>query len=139
VQKTEATGLDVTASSASMLSGDGNSEYWERRQRKEVLSGELHCSMESLWGGTAQAAKQMRMKVFEHIFGFKSKEAADAASLEKIERGVRILQAFEKRVAREKAGENDVLAKGDLEILAQLDIDIREFDEGSAEEQELPF
>lgn len=131
--------LDTTASSSELIDDEGRSEWYARQQRKEVLSAELHATMDSLWGGTAVAAKQMRMKVFEHVFGFKSKEAADAQPLEKIERGVRVLQAFEKRVKRELEAENDVLAKGENEILAQLDIDIREFDEGLAEEQELPF
>lgn len=131
--------INTGTSSQDMFNQEGNSEWYERKQRKEVLSAELHATMDTLWGGTAVAAKQMRMKVFEHVFGFKSKEAADAQALEKIERGVRILQAFEKRVKREAEAKNDILAKGDLEILAQLDIDIREFDEGKAEDTDLPF
>ena len=114
---------------------EGRSEWYEKRQRKEVLSAELHATMDMLWGGSAVAAKQMRMKVFEHVFGFKSKEAADAASLDKIERGVRILQAFEKRCKADPK----LLESSELNILANLDIDIREFDEGTADEEELPF
>lgn len=126
---------DARNSSTDMFNQDGNSEWYQKKQRKEVLSAELHATMDSLWGGTAVAAKQMRMKVFEHIFGFKSKEAADAAGLDKIERGVRILQAFERR---SKADPN-LLGTAELNILANLDIDIREFDEGKAEDEELPF
>lgn len=127
--------LNPGASSNDMFNAEGQSDWSEKKQRKEVLSAELHATMDSLWGGTAVAAKQMRMKVFEHIFGFKSKEAADAASLDKIERGVRILQAFERRVKAEPI----LLSTTELNILAQLDIDIREFDEGVAEDAELPF
>lgn len=127
--------LDTTQSSAGLINDTGNSDWYERKQRKEVLSAELHCSMDALWGGTAVAAKQMRMKVFEHVFGFKSKEAADAASLEKIERGVKILQAFERRC---KANEK-LLSNTELDILANLDIDIQEFDQGTAEDNDLPF
>jgi hypothetical protein len=133
----QGTGIDTSA--ALIVNDEGNSEWYRNKQRKEVLSAELHATMDMLWGGTAVAAKQMRMKVFEHVFGFKSKEAADAANLEKIERGVRILQAFEKRCQREKASGVDLLGKGDLEILAQLDIDIQEFDQHTAEEHDLPF
>jgi hypothetical protein len=122
-------------SSEDMFNHEGNSEWYQKKQRKEVLSAELHASMETLWGGTAQAAKQMRMKVFEHIFGFKSKEAADAAGLDKIERGVRILQAFERRC---KASDK-LLGGTEVEILAQLDLDIKGFDEGTAEDNDLPF
>ena len=114
---------------------EGRSEWYERKQRKEVLSAELHATMDMLWGGSAQIAKQMRMKVFEHVFGFKSKEAADAAPLDKIERGVRILQAFERR---SKADQN-LLGSSELNILANLDIDIKAFDEGTAEDEDLPF
>jgi hypothetical protein len=32
-----------------------------------------------------------------------------------------------------------ILDKGELEVLTQLDIDIREYDKGKAEEAELPF
>lgn len=122
-------------SSSDLISDDGNSEFYQQRQRRDVLAAELHATMDSLWGGTAVAAKQMRMDVFVHIFGFKSKEAADVAPLETIERGVRILQAFEKRVAREEG----LLTTDKLNILANLDIDIREYEEGIAEESELPF
>ena len=142
VQKTMAMvtlNTDISEKSDDLFDQEGNSEFYRARKRRDVLVAEMHASMELLWGGTGKTEKQMRLRVFEHIFSFRTKEAADEASLETIERGVRILQAFEKRVAREKAAENDILAKSDLEILTQLDIDIREFDDGSAEEQDIPF
>jgi len=121
--------------STSLIADSGQSDWYEKKQRKDVLAAELHAAMELLWGGTAKEAKHMRLKVFEHIFGFLSKEAADAASLTVIERGVRILQNFQKRCKKEEA----ILGKSEAEILAQLDIDIREYDAGEAEESELPF
>lgn len=127
--------IQTGQSSADLISDAGNSDWYERKQRKEVLAAELHASMEMLWGGSTKDAKQIRMKVFEHIFGFKSKEAADAASLTVIERGVRILQAFEKRCKKEP----EILSKGELEVLAQLDIDIQQYDQGEAESADLPF
>lgn len=135
VQETEGIVLDTSASSESMFNADGNSEYWQKKQRKEVLSAELHASMDYLWGGTAQAAKLMRMKVFEHIFGFKSKDAADAASLDKIERGVRILQAFEKRCKTDA----QIMKGTDEEILQTIDAVITEYDKGEADTEDLPF
>lgn len=122
-------------SSESLVSHEGNSEYYQKKQRKEVLSAELHASMDYLWGGTAQAAKLMRMKVFEHIFGFKSKDAADAASLDKIERGVRILQAFEKRCKTDA----QIMKGTDEEILQTIDAVITEYDKGEADTEDLPF
>lgn len=137
VQKTMArVELQTGTNSNDLFPGEeGRSEWYEKKQRKEVLSAELHATMDMLWGGTAVAAKQMRMKVFEHVFGFKSKEAADAATLDKIERGVRILQAFERR----SKADAKLLESGELNILANLDIDIQEFDQGTAEEADLPF
>lgn len=125
----------VNDTSDGLVNEDGSSDFYRNKQRKEVLSAELHATMEMLWGGTAKEAKQMRMKVFEHVFGFKSKEAADAAPLDKIERGVRILQAFEKRCK----ADTKILGSTEENILANLDIDIREYDEGLAVEADLPF
>lgn len=125
--------------SAELVTPDGNSEYYQKKQRKDVLSGELHATMEYLWGGTSGDAKKMRMKVFEHIFGFKSKEAAEAASLDKIERGVRILQAFEKRVKEAKETSIDLLAKDDDEILQVIDVEVAAYDKGEADTEDLPF
>ena len=71
----------------------------------------------------------------ERIFGIKSKEAVAALSLDKLERGLKVLQAFEKRIRADKA----ILDKGELDVLAQLDIGIRKHDAGKAEEAELPF
>jgi hypothetical protein len=127
--------LNPGESSEALFNEEGQSEWYARKQRKDVLAAELHATMDALWGGTAVAAKQMRMKVFEHIFGFKSKEAADAASLDKIERGVRILQAFEGRCRFDK----ELLSTPEANILGALDLDIRAYDEGSAEEMDLPF
>lgn len=135
LQLTEGVVLDATATSDALIGDSGQSQYYEAKQRKEVLSAELHSSMDYLWGGTAAAAKKMRMMVFEHIFGFKSKEAADAANIESIERGVRILQAFERRVKVEST----LLASDDANILTNLDLDIDAYDKGKVAEQELPF
>lgn len=125
--------IETGVSSQSMISDDGNSQFYQDRKRRDLLVAELHASMELLWGGTGKAEKQMRLRVFEHIFGFRSKEAADEATLRVIERGVRILQAFEKRV---KA---DGLPQTEDGTLNALDIDIKAYDEGTAEDLDLPF
>ena len=131
--------LDTVASSNELIGDDGRSEYFEKRDRKDVLIAELHAAMELLFGGQSREDKRMRLLVFEHVFGFRSKEAAEKASIDVNERGVRIIQAFEQRVKKEKTAGTEILGKGELEILAHLDIDIKQFDEGTAEEQELPF
>jgi len=127
--------IETGHNSESLIADSGNSEYYRQKQRRDILAEELHAAMELLWGGNGRDEKRMRLLVFEHIFGFRSKEAADAAKLETIERGVRILQAFEKRVKADQT----IIGGGENEVLAHLDIDIREHDESKAAEQELPF
>jgi hypothetical protein len=133
--------LDTTQDSSDMIDSNGNSEFYKNRERRNHCAGEITELLDHLFGGTGKEDKHIRREVTRSIFNVLSKEAAADMSLEKVERGLRILQAFERRIKREKAGDppNDILAKGELEILAQLDIDIREFDEGTAEESELPF
>ena len=71
----------------------------------------------------------------KRIFGIKSRESVAALSLDKLERGLRILQAFEKRVRADKS----ILDQGEVDVLTLLDNDIKQHDEGKAEESELPF
>ena len=122
-------------SSASLIADTGSSVYHERRQRRDVLVAEFNAAIELLWGGTAKTEKQMRLKVFERIFGFRTKEAAAEAKLETIERGVRIMQAFEKRCKDNP----DILLQEEEAILASLDQDIAAFDADAGEDNDLPF
>jgi hypothetical protein len=96
---------------------------------------EFNAAIELLWGGTAKTEKQMRLKVFERIFGFRTKEAAAEAKLGTIERGVRIMQAFEKRCKDNP----DILLQEEEAILASLDQDIAAFDADAGEDNDLPF
>jgi len=58
---------------------------------REATVAAIHETIEALWGTKSKA---LRMKVFAHVFGFVSRQAADACPLPKIERGLRVLQAF---------------------------------------------
>jgi len=80
---------------------------------------------------SGDGAEQLRKR----IFGIKSRESVAALSLDKLERGLRILQAFEKRVRADKS----ILDQGEVDVLTLLDNDIKQHDEGKAEESELPF
>lgn len=120
-------------SSASLIADTGSSVYHERRARRDVLVAEFNASIELLWGGQAKDEKKMRLRVFERIFGFRTKEAAAEAKLEVIERGVRIMQAFERRCKEDPS----ILEKPEEEILTTLDIDIAAYDmENDADGQE---
>lgn len=122
-------------SSASLIADTGSSVYHERRQRRDILVAEFNAAIELLWGGQAKNDKHMRLKVFEHIFGFRTKEAAEAAKLEVIERGVRIMQAFERRCKEQP----DILLQEEDQILISLDKDIQAYDAGEAETEDIPF
>lgn len=124
-----------SGSSAAMFDTEGDSEHYRMIRRKQVLSAELHASMEYLWGGMSAEAKKMRMDVFEHIFGFRTKESADQASLSVLERGVRVLQEFEKPI---KAGTID-FPVDKAETLKGIDFIVQNFDKITAEEEAMPF
>jgi hypothetical protein len=122
--------------SAGLIAGDsGESEYYRDKQRRDACSREVTELLDHLFGGTSQDAKHVRREVTRQIFGVISKETAGELSKDKLERGLHILQAFEKRCK----ADGSILGSGELNILAQLDIDIRQYDEGKAEELELPF
>jgi len=127
--------LKTGTSSADLISDDGKSEFYERRERRDLCAEEIKATLDLLWGGSSAFEKRLRLLVTERMFGIKSREAVAALSLDKLERGLKVLQAFEKRVRANKA----ILDKGELEVLAKLDIDIKYYDEGKAEEAELPF
>lgn len=139
VQATMARVQILPGSSESLLNQSGDSEFYQRRQRREAAGREVTELLDQLLGGTGKEDKHIRREVTRSIFGVLSKETAAEMPLEKVERGLRILQAFERRIQRELTAEHDILAKGEAEILSQLDIDIREHDQGVAEEQDLPF
>lgn len=125
--------IETGASSQSLISDDGNSEYYQQRQRRDVLVAELSATLDILWGGQGKEEKRMRRLVGEAIFGALTQEAWEKMSLEKIERGTHIVQAFRKRSAADGLPETEA---GTLNAL-QLDIDAH--DQGTAEKSDLPF
>jgi hypothetical protein len=127
--------LKTGTSSAALISDDGKSEFYERQERRDLCTEEIKATLDLLWGGSSAVEKRMRLLVTEHIFGIKSREGVAALSLDKLERGLHILQTFEKRVRADKS----MLDKGELDVLSQLDIDVTQYDQGKAAEAELPF
>lgn len=135
VQQTMAIVTLGAGDSTSMISDGGGSEFYEKRQRRDACSAEITELLDHLLGGSSADAKHVRREVTRAVFGVLSKETAADMSLEKVERGLKILQAFEKRTQRESG----ILGSSEANILANLDIDIKEFEQGVAEENELPF
>jgi hypothetical protein len=126
--------LDTSANSSSVIDDDGNSEFYQARQRKEAIAGEIKACMDLFFGGRGKDDVQVRIAISDLIFGVKSKEAADALPIEKLERGLRILQGFERNVAPPVG-----MPSSKEEILITISEAIKEYDSGQTKMQELPF
>lgn len=132
VQKTMAfVTLDATATSAELINDDGNSEYYAKRQQREVFSAEIKGCLDLFFAGQGREEKQLRIAVNDLLFNVKSKEAADALPLEKLERGLRILHAYEKISVKKMDSPQAVLT--------EMGECIAEYDRGESEEWEIPF
>ena len=123
--------LDTTANSEAMIDDSGNGEYYANRQKREVMSAEIKGCLDLFFAGQGREEKQLRIAINDLIFGVKSKEAADALSVEKLERGLRILHAYEKIPIKRMESSQAVL----IEMTAC----IAEYDRGESEEWEIPF
>lgn len=123
--------LDTLASSEAMIDDNGNGEFYRERERKGAISAEIKACLDLFFAGRGKEEVQVRLAVTDLIFGVKSKEAADALPLEQLERGLRILHAYEKFPVHKLDSRADVLS--------QVAEAIREYEEGGSEEWELPF
>lgn len=134
VQKTLAPVQIQPGSSGELFDSSGDGEFYRLRQRKEVMCAEIKSCLDLFIGGRKQEDIETRIATTDLIFGVKSKEAADQLSLDKLERGLRILHNFEKNVAP------PVGMPGTKEgILRMIAESVREYDEGKSEECNLPF
>lgn len=118
-------------SSEALFDGNGDSEYYRELNRKTSTSAEIKGCMDLFFGGRGGEEVKVRLAVTDLIFGVKSKEAADQLPISQLERGLRILHAYEKRTDRNMDGA--------AAILNQIAENIREYDAGMSEEWDMPF
>jgi hypothetical protein len=123
--------LDAFATSAELVDDDGNGEYYARRLRKDAISAEIKACLDLSFGGRGKDDVQVRLAVTDLIFGVKSKEAADALPIEQLERGLRILHAYESLASHDMTSKDTVLV--------QIHDCIAEYDRGESEHWEVPF
>jgi hypothetical protein len=125
-----------TSQTSELLVNDGaaSGEFYERRARREKFCAEIKACMDLFFGGRGGDDVKMRIAISDLIFGVKSREAADALPLEKLERGLRILQGFERNVAPPVG-----MPSSREEILITLAEAIKEYDSGTAQLNDLPF
>jgi len=123
--------LDTIATSGALIDDDGNSEFYANRQKRETFCAEIKACLDLHFAGQGREEKQVRIAISELIFGVKSKEAADTLPLEQLERGLRILHAYEKLAT------HDMTDKA--AVLVQMHDCIAEYDRGESEEWDIPF
>lgn len=123
--------LDTLATSEAMIDEDGRGEFYRERERKSAISAEIKACLDLHFAGRGKEDVQVRIAVSELIFGVKSREAAEALPLETLERGLRILHAYEKLSTRDLTSA--------ATILKQISDCIREYESGQSEEWEVPF
>lgn len=124
--------LDVSQTSELLVNdGAAGGEFYERRARREKFCAEIKACMDLFFGGRGKEDLQVRLAVTDLIFGVKSKEAADALPIEQLERGLRILHAYEKIAVHDMTSKDTVLI--------QIHDCIAEYDGGESEEWEVPF
>jgi hypothetical protein len=131
VQRTMSLVKIQSGSSEALFDGNGDSEYFREQNRRAATSAEIKGCMDLFFGGRGAEEVKVRLAVTDLIFGVKSKEAADQLPITQLERGLRILHAYEKRVDRNMDGA--------AAILGQITENIKEYDAGQSEEWDMPF
>ena len=106
-------------------------QFFQQRQKRECMSAEIKACLDMFFGGQGKEEKQLRLAVNDLLFNVKSKEAADALPLEKLERGLRILHAYEKIPVKKMDSSNAVQT--------EMRDCIAEYDRGESEEWDIPF
>jgi hypothetical protein len=122
--------LDTLRTSAEIIRTDDNGHFYREREERERFAAEIRDCLNMYFAGQGKEDKQTRLAVNDLIFGVKSKEAADSLPLHKLERGLRILLAYEKLVKHNLDSKDAVLQQ-----IAEC---VEEYDRGDSE-IDLPF
>jgi DNA polymerase III delta prime subunit len=123
--------LDTVQTSEALIDPNGNGEFYRERERKAAISAEIKAALDLHFGGRGADDVKVRIAISELLFGVKSREAADALPVDKLERGLRILHAYEKLPTRNLDSQATV-----LNDIAGC---VAEYDCGQSEEWEVPF
>jgi hypothetical protein len=121
----------IPGSSAALVNSNGDSQFYAERERRAALGAEIKGCLDMCFGGQGKEDKQVRLAVRELIFGLKSEEASAQLPTDQLERGLRILHAYEKLAI------HDVTSKDT--VLIQMHDCIAEYDRGESEEWETPL
>jgi len=121
----------IPGSSAALVNRNGDSEFYAERERRTALAAEIKACFDLSFGGRGKDDVQVRLAVRELIFGLKSEEASATLPTADLERGLRILHAYEKIATHDMTSKDTVLI--------QIHDCIAEYDRGESEEWQVPF
>jgi hypothetical protein len=87
----------TSSPSTDLFDKDGNSEYYQKKRRREVALEEIETTMTLLWPGKDAKSTRIKLLVIEKIFHTRSWTAVTNLQPDKIEDGLSILRDFEFR------------------------------------------
>jgi hypothetical protein len=126
--------LDRHATSEDLIDDDGKSEYYAARDHRNAVSAEIKAHFDQFFGGRGKDDNQIRLAIADLIFGVKSADARDRLTIAQLERGLRILQGFEKTCAPPQK-----FPDTSEEVFKRIGECIAEYDRGEAELLDMPF
>jgi hypothetical protein len=87
--------VNAARTSSQLFDDRGNSPFQKRQQQVTIALEEFWETLATIWPGQDGQSKELRRIVVETIYGTRSRTAVEAKSLEELEFGLRVLQAFE--------------------------------------------
>lgn len=110
VQATAHVQIKTGTSSAALIAPNGQSHYYELRQRTQIILEEIEGMFRSLWPSEGGQDKDMRRTVKFALFETYSSTAIEAKPLEELEFALKVLQAFHSRADHLARTEKDAAA-----------------------------
>lgn len=85
----------TSSPSTDLFDKDGNSEYFQRKRRKDVALEEVETTLTLLWPGKDAKSTRIKLLVIEKLFNTRSWTKVTQLQPDEIEKGVLRLQEFE--------------------------------------------
>lgn len=99
------------ASSEALFEEDGLGTAYRRRQIRAIALEEIESTLVLLWPGQDARSKRVKLLVLEAVFGMRSWTGIQSLPLERVEHGLGLLQAFERKLkSSELESEEELLA-----------------------------
>jgi hypothetical protein len=83
-------GVDTTRNSEALFNGNGQSEYYERKRRRDVAAEEIKGALTAVWGAATGKDAQAKGEVLNVIFETRSWTSVEGMKMETLEWGARV-------------------------------------------------